>query len=337
MIRLVYCNTHVCIGVGNVKRQQILGSITQQRHVLCAFVVTFTLVLFALAFASNASAAVGVKVQPIKVSTTIEAGGEATGFIMLNNESDELGGVIIETGIEDFVPLEGGSNINFVGRAEGLTTAADWISLDVPEQFEMAHAEGRQVKYTIRAPDDAEPGSHFSVVFFKALKKDDQGQLKVGTRVGILFFITIPGNYEQKGQIESFEAPGFVDSGPVPFTLHFKNTGTVHYEPKGTIVVKNMFGRIAGEVPVQGQVVLPTGARDINAAWPASRFLMGKYTATVAIYDGEGNELTAQAVDFWAFPVNYAIYFVAALLLLYVILRLFRRYVNISVTVGGKE
>jgi hypothetical protein len=316
------------------------ATITEQEHLPTAIAVTGALfVAFALLLMpySTADAAVGVRIQPIKVSTTLDKGEEAVGFIELTNESDEVESVIIEASVEDFVPLEGGSNISFVPRTEGLTTAADWITLDVPDSFELARGEKTRVKYTIKTPEDAEPGSHFSVVFFKALKKDDSGQLKVGTRVGSLFFITVPGNYLQKGDIEDFTAPGFVDEAVVPFKIHFKNTGTVHFEPKGTIFVKNIFNKTVAEIPVQGQVVLPTGARDLTAAWVGSKLLLGRYTATLSIFDGEGEEMTASGVTFWAFPIKQAAMFFGLLLLIYLVLRFVRRNVNISINVGNKD
>ncbi len=312
-------------------RITLLKALKQKLQTLFA---VFACLMLAGSFATPVHAAVGVKIQPIKVSTTIDKGAESVGYITLTNESDQPEGIIVETAVEDFVPLEGGSNINFVSRTEGLTTAADWITLDVPETFELAPGEQKKVKYTIRAPEDAEPGSHFSVVFFKALKKDDEGQLKVGTRVGSLFFITVPGNYEQKGEIESFTAPEFIQRGPVPFTIHFKNTGTVHFEPKGTIVIKNMFGKQVAEVPVEGQVVLPTGARDLNAQWSPSGLIAGKYTASLSITDGAGEVLTAQDVTFIAFPIWYAVIFFLIFIFIYLLLRFFRKHVNISISVG---
>lgn len=296
--------------------------------------VFVSLILFALSYKS-ADAAVGVKIQPIKISTTIEKGGESVGTITLSNESDLLDNVIIETSVEDFVPLEGGSNINFVGRTEGLTTAADWITLDVPQTFELVQGETKKVQYRIQAPENAEPGSHFSVIFFKALKKDDEGQLKVGTRVGTLVFITVPGNYEQKGEILNFGVPAsFFQKGPVPFEINFKNTGTVHFEPKGEIVVKNMFGRESAKIPVEGQVVLPTGARKLSAVWAPSGFIVGKYIATLSILDGAGNVLTAENVAFYAFPIWHALIFLVLLIVVYLLLRFIRRNINISISVN---
>ena len=154
----------------------------------------------------------------------------------------------VEVVSEDFIPAAGSANIQFVGRAEGITTVRDWISLDVPESFEFQKGQSRSITYTIEAPPDAEPGSHFGVVFFKATDLDQQGQLKVGTRIGVLVFVTVPGNQLQRGNILDFSMPPFVQKGPVPFKIKFENTGTVHFEPKGTIIISNIFGKEVGVV-----------------------------------------------------------------------------------------
>src|SRR3990167_3683823 len=190
----------------------------------------------------------GLTIQPIKISETVESGQTKSGFITLSNASGQS--VMVEIGVEDFVPTAGTSNINFVGRAEGNTTVRDWITINSPESFVFKKGDARTISYTITAPLSVEPGGHFGVIFFKATQTEDAGQLKVGTRVGVLVYITIPGNQLQKGQIRDFKAPMFVQGRSVPFRINFENTGTVHFEPKGSITIKNIFNKIVAEIPV---------------------------------------------------------------------------------------
>lgn len=294
---------------------------------ICAFLLL--LAFFVTAGSQVYADSTGLSVQPIKISETIEPGNFVSGAISLNNASDQK--VKVEVTVEDFIPAAGSTNIQFVGRAEGVTTVRDWITIDVPENFIFQKGEVKQIPYTIQAPLDAEPGGHFGVIFFKASQLETAGSLKVGTRVGVLVFLTVPGNQLQKGNVLNFSAPFFVQKGPVPFTIKFENTGTVHFEPKGAITVKNIFGKVAGKVQVAGQAVLPTGVRDLAAAWDAEDLLLGRYTAELNIVDGEGNELTANRVAFYAFPIWYLLSFIIVVAALFFGIKFLKRKIKISI------
>ncbi len=272
--------------------------------------------------------ATGLTIQPIKVSHTIASGDSLTGSISLTNASEEA--VKIQLKVEDFVPDAGAEGIKFVGRAPGITTVRDWIKLGSDDTFTLKQGEEKTIPYTVTTPKNAEPGSHFGVIFFKASKLQDTSQLKVGTQVGVLVFITVPGNFSQKGELLGMTAPRFVQGGPVDFEVNFRNTGTVHFEPKGLITIRNIFGKTVGSVPIEGQAVLPTGVKDLKARWDISGLLFGRYTATAEIKDGEGNLLTSSVVSFFALPVMYSFAFLAILFVVFWILRFLKRRVKIS-------
>lgn len=282
----------------------------------------------ALLLATGAQAGTGLTIQPIKVSHTINPGESVSDSISLTNASDE--DIKVEVSVEDFIPAAGSVNVQFVGRAEGITTVRDWITIGGKDSFVFKKGESRKIPYTVIAPANAEPGGHFGVAFFKATRLEEVGQLKIGTRVGMLIFITVPGNSLQKGKILDFAGPSFVNRAPVDFTIKFENTGTVHFEPKGAITIANMLGKTAGSIPVEGQVVLPTGIRDLTARWDFSGIALGRYTAALRIVDGEGNELTAKTIAFYVFPVVYFVIFVALVLTLFFGVRFLRKKVKIS-------
>jgi uncharacterized repeat protein (TIGR01451 family) len=289
-------------------------------------------ILAVLAFfvPSLALAATGLSIQPVKISQTLKPGDEVTGTILLRNASDEDVNVAVK--VEDFIPTAGAETLQFVGRAQGITTVRDWITIKGGQDFLFKKGESRQIEYSIKAPLGAEPGGHFGVAFFKATKASEaNSELRIGTQVGMLILITIPGNHLQKGNIQDFTAPKFLQGGPVPFVIKFENTGTVHFEPKGTIKITNMLGREVGSVPIEGQVVLPTGVKNLNFQWPVSSFLLGKYSAVATVVDGDGNILTSKTVSFWAVPVWYIVSFIVLLLVIFFVIKFLKSKVNISI------
>lgn len=295
---------------------------------LSLFSLAFLAVVFP--FKPANAAGIGLTIQPVKVSQTLKPGQTVSGKIILSNASDDA--VEVSVKVEDFVPMAGGETIQFVGRAPGLTTVRDWITIGGSKSFTFQKGETREIPYTITAPDGAEPGSHFGVAFFKASKINSGGDtLQIGTQVGMLVLVTVPGNFLQKGKILDFIVDRFTQKGPVSFKLKFENTGTVHFEPKGTIKITNMLGRQVASIPIEGTVVLPTGVKDVNAVWHVKGFLAGKYNAFAEIIDGEGNVLTSKVVSFYAFPLWYTLSFLAALLIIFFVIKFLKGRIKISV------
>lgn len=280
-------------------------------------------------------AGTGLTIQPIRVSHTLNPGEEVSGIISLTNASNDENDTLITLNIADFMPVAEGEGVNFIGRAPGVTTVMDWITLgrNNERSFLIKQGESMGIPYTIKAPPNAEPGGHYGVLFFKAQKTSKQQQmLNVGTQVGVLVLVTVPGNHLQKGQILDFTAKKFYQKPPVDFSIRFRNTGTVHYEPKGTIKITNLFGREVSKVPVEGQVVLPTGIRNLTTKWDVEGFLFGKYNAELSIVDGDGEQLSAKSVSFYVFPLWYTSEFIGAIIFVYIVLRYMKKKVKINIS-----
>ncbi|MBI2100860.1 MAG: hypothetical protein HYT47_02470 [Candidatus Vogelbacteria bacterium] len=290
-----------------------------------------TVVILILALAAPvANATTGLTIQPVKISQTLEPGSQLSGTIKLSNASSE--DVQLAIKVEDFVPLAGAEGLQFVGRAEGVTTVRDWISIRGDQSLIFKQGETRDITYDIITPPDAEPGSHFGVIFFKATRLNSAEPLKIGTQVGTLVFITVPGNRLQQGKILGFSAPRFVERGPVRFKIKFTNTGTVHFEPRGSIRISNLFGRKVGDVPIEGTAVLPSGVREWEIAWPNQELLLGRYTAAAAVLNDAGEVLTSANLNFYAAPIWWTVGFVLTMLIILFALRFLRRRVRISIS-----
>lgn len=294
----------------------------------------FSVVCFFLFETSLAFAATGLTIQPIKISPTINPGEEISGAISLINASDDENETLVTLRVEDFIPAAGSEGVNFVGRAPGVTTVMDWITLGENNErsFLIKKGEAMAVPYTIKAPKNAEPGGHYGVLFFKAQKTSQGQSLNVGTQVGVLVLVTIPGNHLQKGNILGFTTKKFQQKAPVDFSIRFENTGTVHFEPKGSIKISNIFGKEVGEVPVEGQVALPTNIRNLTPSWNVEGLLFGRYTANLSIVDGDGEKLSAKSVSFYVFPVWYTAEFVGAIIFIYFVLRYMKKKVRINIS-----
>ena len=294
-----------------------------------AFFCLASIVFFCIPF-SSIKASTGLTIQPVKVSYTISPGQSVSDVVNVSNSSD--GDVVVDDSVQDFLPAAGSDSINFVGRASGVTSVRDWVTLGGAESFSLKQGTQQNVNFTITVPKDAEPGSHFGVMFFKAVPASQaKSGLQIGVQVGVLVLVTVPGNHLEKGKIIGFSAPSFVQKGPITFTTRFENDGTVYFEPKGTITVKNIFGKIVALIPIEGEVVLPTGVRDITSKWPVG-FLLGPYSAVATVYDGDGNLLTTNSTTFFALPIWYILGFIVLFFILYYLFRFLKEKLNISIS-----
>jgi hypothetical protein len=282
-------------------------------------------------------AGTGLRIQPVKVSHTLNPGEEISGVISLTNAGGDEDDTLITLKTEDFVPIAGGEGANFTGRAPGVTTVMDWITLGENNErsFLIKKDEGRGIPYTIRAPLDAEPGGHYGVLFFTAQRVSGRETLNVSTRVGVLVLVSVPGSHLQKGRILNFAtAEKFYQTDPIDFLTRFENTGTVHFEPKGSIKITNIFGKDVGEVSVEGQVVLPTGIRNLTSKWDVNGLLFGKYNAHLEIVDGDGEKLSSKSASFYVFPIWLMLEFLGAVIFLYLVLRYMKKKVRINISVN---
>src|SRR5436190_20038796 len=99
---------------------------------------------------------IGLTIQPVKISQTMNPGDTVTGLIHLSNASTD--DVNVSATVQDFVPVAGAEGIEFVSRAPGVTSVRDWITIGGKDSFTFKKGEVRDIPYTITAPRDAEPG-----------------------------------------------------------------------------------------------------------------------------------------------------------------------------------
>ena len=93
-----------------------------------------------------------------------------------------------------------------------------------------------------------------------------------------------------------------------------------------------MFGKEVAQLPIQGQVVLPTGARELTVSWTSEHMLLGRYIATAVIGAGDGEKITTQPIVFYVIPVWYSLGFLAAVLLVFGALKFLFSRVKVSVS-----
>lgn len=169
----------------------------------------------------------------------------------------------------------------------------------------------------VQIPSNEPKGDYYLSLVFSSgaqnLTNENSSQVTLGIASNILLSIGPVGKVS--GYIEDFSTPFLVAKGPIPFTLRVKNTSDHYITPKGSIVIKNMFGQTIGKVNLLSVNILANTVRRIpdstqlnqtTAVWP-EKFLVGPYTATLTLALSDNGPLFTRNITFFAFPLEYLI------------------------------
>ena len=250
-------------------------------------------------------------VGPGKVEYSIQPGQTRTAELTLTNRLGKTSE--FQLSVEDVM----GSNdpqqaVRLLGTDRGPYSLRDYISF--PEStITLENGERARVPVTITIPDDAEPGGRYGSVLVSVIADEseltnDDGSAAprsvVISRVGALYFITVPGDVVTAGSLEAFrptsDQPLFFD-GSVDFEVLFKNTGSVHLNPHGEIQVTNMFGDTIERIEIPAWYTMPESTRYLEASLDRT-WLFGLYTAELELYRGYDGLSDSATISFIAIP-----------------------------------
>ncbi len=166
---------------------------------------------------------------------------------------------------------------------------------------------------TINVPKDARPGGKYFAVFFEpdtAVPSASGTQLQeaasVTMRLAGLVYLRVNGPITENASIIKFSAPGFSEYGPVNITTEIKNDGDYHITPKGSITVKNMFGKKVAQTDLEETNVFPDASRIIVSTL-GTKWMVGRFTADFAAAYGDAGKSLTSSLAFWVFPWRLAL------------------------------
>src|SRR6266568_4940045 len=260
-----------------------------------------------------ASASPLISINPAHVELTATPGGHlASSFKFWNGTSTDL---LVHLQAADFTPQGEEGQILVDGEEDPINSLKDWVTLAAPD-VNIPAREEPTIDFSLDVPANASPGSHWGTLLAVLAPQGTGPGTAVQTRFGLLILVRVLGDVREKLTIESASIPRFTDSPPITLTARFRNEGTVHEAPQGTIEVRNLFGALVatGTLPVRN--VLPGVVRKVDVSVGDSGFWFGRYTVLLsAAYGDKGTELAASRVV-WIVPWRrYGFWMLAALAL----------------------
>ena len=252
--------------------------------------------LFFVALPSFA-AALPVAIEPTRFDITANLGDRLTVTVYFWNGTDADLPVHMES--EDIRPQDEAGHV--AGESEdAVNSLKSWVK---PIQSDVMVPPKQKIAldFTIEVPANADPGSHWGGVVVRTAPIPAGSGAAIQARVGTIVLLNVRGEAKRKLVLDSFSMPSFAESPPIVLEARFKNEGTVHEAPSGSIEVRNIFGGLVatGTLPVRN--VLPGVVRKVEVS-VGDGFWLGRYTVLLhATYGDNGQELVSKQ-SVWVVP-----------------------------------
>ena len=278
-------------------------------------------------------------VSPPIIELDANRGDIITQAIKVRNESQTNVTYYLTT--ERFVASGEGGAPEFKGEDVGL---ASWIKFGGVQSITIPAGETIELPFTVEVPNFASAGGQYAAIFLSNIppEKDTKASgVSIASRVGIMVFVKIAGDIKEEAKVEEFStSSSSYNSLPVNFIVKVNNLGNVHVRPMGTIVVKNMFGSVAGQVAVNENAgaVLPDQVRKFEASWvknpnavgatgflgkynqQKANYAFGKYSADLNLAYGTAGKVLNAKTNFTVIPWNVIIVNLIILIIIVIIL-----------------
>ena len=224
------------------------------------------------------------------------------------------------------------------------------------ESLTLSPKQQKTLELSVDIPQGTTTSDHyFSVIFISTDTspiKSNSSINQIGIASNVLLSVGIPET--PNSTLEEFSSRLIFDKGPVPFTVRIKNQGAHLIQPRGQIIIKNMFGQIVGSLDLAPVNILSDSIRAIPndaylqelsaqknpdvgfklldsrrpiAIWKEN-FLLGLYTATLNIAISDQGPIFKKDIHFFAFPLRGAIIILIAVILIIITGKRLKFYAN---------
>jgi len=313
--------------------------------------VIFGTVLFltsALPLFAVSENAFALTITPPLVKINMQPGESWSSSIKIINNNPIATSIYAQTA--DFKSGEDGGVVflenNSPEEAAGHFLLSRWMNIN-SEAIPMAPFETKEIPVTISIPINAEAGGHYAAVLVgtkPAESKLSGSGIKTASMLASLFMLNVKGNTIEDGRIRDFfSAQDYYKEPNVSLILRFENTGNVHLQPQGQIVIYNMFGQEKDTIAINQKSdfgnVLPKSTRKWEFNWQGEKGFLasGRYRADLALsYGDQAKQSVSQTVYFWVIDVKAVATATGSILFLILLLIIaIRSYVRRAVRQAG--
>jgi hypothetical protein len=187
--------------------------------------------------AAAAPAGANFKVSPTVIDLHRSAGEASVGSfdVDLKKESSHR----FQVAVEDLVQQPDGT-FAYLPPSNSPYSASNWVAV-TPRTFEGGPDRSQPIQYTVRVPEGAEPGDHFTSLTVKRLPSRRDVTAAPVQAISVRLTIRVAGQAKPGARIASLDVPKVVGESPVNVTAEIVNTGNVRLDfdrrNKGSLAV----------------------------------------------------------------------------------------------------
>lgn len=286
-----------------------MGKMKKSSTVILGFIAAIVFSFLCFQSSQAAFPGEGLTISPPINEPKVKPGETIENVIRVTNPTSEL--VEVYPQVMDFrAGGEGGEPSFYISEGDSEKfSLAKWVTFST-SKIALTPEQIVEFKYTLTVPENAEPGGHYGAVFFVSEPPTDMepgSKVSIGSMVGSLILLTVPGETIEKGVVDDFSANKsvFMIGNKITFTTRISNIGNVHFKPKGNIVIKSVFGNDTKSTIVfneQAGNVLPDSIRKFENEWKYPWYQVGIYRAELATIYGVSEKPLTSVITFWILP-----------------------------------
>jgi hypothetical protein len=301
-------------------------------------VSVFALAASLLSPTPASAAGQALEINPPVLNLSANPGETIKTQIRLRNISPDA--LIVSGQVDDFVAEgeDGTPKILLDEGEESPYSLKGWVR--TLSQLNLKSRELKSLTLTIDVPANAAPGGYYAVARFTGRPPELEGTgVSLSASLGTLILLTVKGDAKEGMTLESFsttkdgKSTSLFQSAPITFVERVKNTGNIHEQPRGQVIIKDMFGKtIAGvNVNLPPRNVLPGSVRrfeqPLDKSVIGNKILFGRYTAELKMTYGAKNQTLTATKTFWVIPYTLIGIGIIGLIGIFILLRnMIKRY-----------
>ncbi len=267
----------------------------------------------------------GFRISPVRSELTVEKGQSQQLTVTVENPTAES--TTAKAIINNFIASDNeDGEARLILDEKAPTPKNDFKKLVQPiPDVPLSAKEKKDIQVTISVPKDANSGGYYGAIRFVPTT-GTAGNIGLTASVGTIVLVRVPGNLTEQLDLVQFSAAdgssakSFFTKGNVSSLIRLKNSGDIHVKPYGTVLVKDMFGKIVTQYEFNNTEpranILPDSTRKfVNEL--SHKSWLGRYTIEANIgYSSGGGQLITAKTSFWYIPIPVLIGLIAVLVLI---------------------
>jgi hypothetical protein len=296
---------------------------------IMSLVAVFALFATTLPSLAQDSSGSGLRISPTRTDLSLVPGDSREITQTVRNVTQNP--VTVEPVLNDFESDGVTGEPNLIGDPEQISAYSLREFITIPDAFDLAPEEEREVVINVVVPSDASAGAYFGSVLYRATPQGSggDGQVALVASVGSLILLEVPGEIVEQIQINDISAYLGENAGslftkkPDQIGVEIENLGNSFSQPFGKVSVKDWRGNDvfvyelndgsprSNVLPSSTRLFLQelfnvetktvNGAEEIERTSPIS--WPGRYTITGNISHGSTGEIFTVSSTFWYIPL----------------------------------